>query len=161
MDRRIETEAADALLDVGISLPLFRLKIPCGPAWTLRVTMRRPFLGTQMRIAREFLRLGIPARQIAELTEDDEREFLLHNGRILAKMVALSVCRGYLSGVILAPFVAWIIRWKMPREYLIEAQKWLRRLRSTRDFSSIIVLTERMNPFKSETSRIKSPINGS
>ena len=27
-DRRIETEAADALLDIGVSLPLFSLRLP-------------------------------------------------------------------------------------------------------------------------------------
>ena len=52
MNRIIELEAAEALLDAGISLPLLRMRLPFCRERVLRIVMRRPFWGTQMRIAR-------------------------------------------------------------------------------------------------------------
>lgn len=45
MKRNVELEAAEALLDVGILLPLLRFRLPGGRERVLRVTMRRPCLG--------------------------------------------------------------------------------------------------------------------
>ena len=75
------------------------------------------------------------------------------SGMQLSLMLALTICRGYLSGMLLAPLVAWLIRWKVPPEYRIEAQRWFRKMRGTRDFTSIIESAERINPFRYETSR--------
>ena len=122
--------------------------------------MRRPCLGSQMRIARQFLKLGITARQAERFTDDQERDFFVENLRELSMMVAYAVCRGYLSGLILAPVVAWLIRWKVPPEYLIEAQRWFQKLRGTRDFTAIIASAEAMNPFR-PASQPKSPTRGS
>ena len=133
MKRNVELEAAEALLDVGILLPLLRFRLPGGRERVLRVTMRRPCLGGQMRIVRHYLKLGI----------------------------TLTICRGYLSGLLLAPVVAWLIRWKVPSEYRIEAQRWFRRMRGTRDFTSIIESAERIDPFRYEASRPKRAGKGS
>ena len=113
-----------------------------------------------MRIARQFLKLDISARQAERFTDDQERAFFVEHLRELSMMAAYAVCRGYLSGLILAPVVAWLIRWKMPPEYLIEAQRWFRKLRGTRDFTDIIALAETLNPFRPAASQ-KSPISGS
>ena len=156
MNNSVELAAAEALLDVGISLPLFRFGKKA-----LRITARRPYLGTQMRIAREFLKTGKSAQQIASMTEDQERDFFSKHLHELSMMVAYAICRGYLSGLILAPLVAWLIRWRVPLEYLIEVQRWYRRVQRTKDFTDIIVSAERTNPFRAETSQIKSPANGS
>lgn len=161
MKNSVELEAAEALLDVGISLPLFRIRTPWCKGWTWRVVMRRPCLGSQMRIARQFLKLGITSRQVERFTDDQERDFFVEHLRELSMMVAYAVCRGYLSGLILAPVVAWLIRWKMPPEYLIEAQRWFRKLRSTRDFTDIIASVEAINPFRPAASQSKSPTSGS
>lgn len=158
MKNSVELEAAEALLDVGISLPLFRIGLPCGKSWTWRVVMRRPCLGSQMRIARQFLKLGITSCQAERLTDDQERAFFVEHLRELSMMVAYAICRGYLSGLILAPVVAWLIRWRVSVEYLVEAQHWFRKLRSTRDFTSIIASAEAINPFRPAASQ--SPTNG-
>ena len=160
MKRSVEREAAEALLDVGISLPLFRIRMPWGKEWTWRVVMHRPCLGSQMRIARQFLKLGITARQAERFTDDQERAFFVEHLHELSMMAAFAVCRGYLSGLILAPVVAWLIRWKVPPEYLIEAQRWFQKLRGTRDFTNIIASAETLNPFRPAASQ-KSPISGS
>lgn len=75
MKRNVELEAAEALLDVGILLPLLRFRLPGGREWVLRVTMRRPCLGGQMRIVRHYLKLGITAREWDAFSEDEERAF--------------------------------------------------------------------------------------
>lgn len=122
--------------------------------------MRRPCLGSQMRIARQFLKLGITSQQVERFTDDQERAFFVEHLRELSMMVAFAVCRSYLSGLILAPVVAWLIRWKVPPEYLVEAQRWFKKLRSTRDFTDIIASAETINPFRPAASQ-KSPISGS
>ena len=75
MKRNVELEAAEALLDVGILLPLLRFRLPGGRERVLRVTMRRPCLGGQMRIVRHYLKLGITAREWDAFSEDEERAF--------------------------------------------------------------------------------------
>ena len=160
MKNSVELEAAEALLDVGISLPLFRIWMPWGKKWTCRVVMRRPCFGSQVRIARQFLKLGVTSSQVERFTDDQERAFFVEHLRELSMMVSFAVCRGYISGLILAPLVAWLIRWKVPPEYLIEVQRWFKKLRNTRDFTSIIVSAEMTNPFRYVTSQPNSPING-
>lgn len=108
MKRNVELEAAEALLDAGILLPLLRIRLPRRHEWVLRVTMRRPCLGGQMRIVRHYLKLGITAQQWAAFSEDEERIFFRQHAKRLSLMLALTICRGYLSGMLLAPLVAWL-----------------------------------------------------
>lgn len=162
MKRNIEQEAADALLDVGISLPLLRVRLPfCRRTWTLRVTMRRPCMGNQIRIARHYLALEVTTVQIERFSRDEELAFLVRHERRLSLMLALTICRGYLSGLLLAPIVAWLIRWKVPREYQLEAQRRFRDLHATRDFTSITVWAEKTNPFRPEAGQQKNRKRGS
>ena len=123
--------------------------------------MRRPCLGNQIRIARHYLALGVTTVQIERFSRDEELAFLVRHGRRLSLMLALTICRGYLSGLLLAPIVAWLIRWKVPREYQLEAQRRFRELHGTRDFMPITVWAERTNPFRPETGRPKSRKRGS
>lgn len=159
MNRNIEQEAAEALLDVGISLPFFRFKIPFLRPWIVRLTMRRPFWGTQMRIAHLYLREGISTRQLTTMSKDDEMKFFDEHLVTLSRVLALTICRGYLSGRLLAPFVAFLIRWRVPREYSLEAQRHFCKLRASRDFTSIIAWAEKTNPFRPGTSQKRK--NGS
>ena len=151
MKRNVELEAAEALLDVGILLPLLRFRLPGGRERVLRVTMRRPCLGGQMRIVRHYLKLGITAREWDAFSEDEERAFFDRHAKRLSLILALTICRGYLSGLLLAPVVAWLIRWKVPSEYRIEAQRWFRRMRGTRFYEYYRIGREyRSLPVRSE-----------
>ncbi len=156
MNRNVEIEAAEALLDAGISLPLLRIRMPfCRPR-TMRVTMRRPYWGTYMRIARIFLREGVSMDRLASMSESDEQKFFNDHIVPFSRMIALSICRGYLSGIILAPILAWIIRWRVPHEYLLEAQRRFRKLKASKDFIPITALTEVINPFRPEAGQRKN-----
>lgn len=153
MNRKIEQQAADILLTAGISVPLLRLKVPWWREFVLRVTMSRPCTGAQLRIVRHYLDLGVTQAQIDAFDERQEMEFFAKHGRRLSLILALTVCQGYLSGLILAPIVAWIIRWRVPREYQLELQKRFRKVCSTRDFTSIIAWAEAANPLRPQASR--------
>ena len=89
MKRNVELEAAEALLDVGILLPLLRFRLPGGRERVLRVTMRRPCLGGQMRIVRHYLKLGITAREWDAFSEDEERAFFDRHAKRLSLILAL------------------------------------------------------------------------
>ena len=60
---KVEVEASEALLDIGVSIPLLQWKIPFKKKLiSLRLTMRRPCFGNQIRIARKFLSMGAMKR---------------------------------------------------------------------------------------------------
>lgn len=93
-DRRIEMEAADALLDIGVSLPLFSFRIP----WRkrpvqLRLMMRRPTLGTQIRLARIYLGMGVTADEMSRYDRHEELAFVAMHGTAVSRMIALTVCQ--------------------------------------------------------------------
>ena len=56
LERAIQREAADALLNIGISIPLkeFRLPFRKRPV-KLRVTLKRPYMSGQIQFARTYL----------------------------------------------------------------------------------------------------------
>ncbi|WP_295990493.1 hypothetical protein [uncultured Alistipes sp.] len=115
--------------------------------------MRRPFWGTQMRIARIYLREGISTRQLKTMNQDEEMKFFDEHLVAVSQILALTICRGYLAGIILAPLVAFLIRWRVPRDYILEAQRRFCLLRPSRDFTTIIAWAEGTNPFRPVASR--------
>lgn len=146
MQRNIEQEAADLLLDAGVSLPLLRIPIV---GKTLRITMRRPTLGGIIRITRLVQSLGVTAKQMEAFTIEEKRHFLLHHGHTLARIIALTICRGYLSGILLAPLLTKAILWWMPYEYIWQAQiVFIAYLSEVKGFLPIISLVEQINPLK-------------
>ena len=146
MKRNIEQEAADLLLDAGISLPLMKIPIV---GKTLRITMRRPTLGGIIRITRLVQGLGVTAAEMEAFSIEQKRRFLLDHGHTLARIIALCVCRGYLAGKILAPILARMIMWWTPVEYMWQAQiTFIAYLSEVKGFLPIISLGEQINPLK-------------
>ena len=68
--RRIQKEGAEALLNTGVSVPLkeFRLPFKKKPV-RLRVTMKRPYMSGQLRIARTYLSMGVTSNQMDSFTK--------------------------------------------------------------------------------------------
>ncbi|WP_418981726.1 hypothetical protein [Alistipes sp.] len=150
MKRAVEIEAAEALLDIGVSLPFFRLPLMKRP---IRLMMRRPCLGGLIRISKLYLQMGITYKQMEEFDKDEELQFIaMHGGRI-SRMVALTVCRGAVSGTLFARPLAWLIRWFVPNDYLQAANRQFITLLGTRSFMSIIDSVETANPMKPRTSQ--------
>lgn len=149
LERMIQREGAAALLDWGVSVPLKDIRIPF---WkkplTVRVVMRRPRLGGLMRLARVYLGLGVTAEQMKKFTKEEEMAFLAAHGREVSRMVALTLCRGWISRHLLVGPAAWAVRNWMAPEYLDAAMRNFILLLGTDPFTAIIRSAGKMNPMK-------------
>ena len=142
MKRNIELEAAELLLDAGVSLPLLKIF-----GRTIRITMKRPMLGGIVRISREQMKLGVTSAQMAAFTEEEKHRFLAEHGKTLAKIISYTVCRGWLSGLLIAPLLTRAILWWMPYDYLLSSQiVFIQYLSEVRNFQPIIACVEQANP---------------
>ena len=148
-DRMVRREAADALLDRGLSIPLLTLRLPFRrKPWQLRAVMRRPRLGGMLLLAREYLALGVTAGQFERMSREEQMAFLVKHGRRLSRMAALTLCRGRLSCLLLARPLSWWVRWKLKPELLRAAVADFLFQFDTRPFTNTISLAERTNPMK-------------
>jgi hypothetical protein len=143
----IEQEVADALLDVGVRIPLktFRFPLRKKPV-QVRITMKRPRLGTQIRIARLYLALGVTSEQYSRYNTHQRLQFLAEHGAEISRMVALTVCRGMLSGYLFSSALAWFLRWAVEDIYLEAAYEKFVTLLGTKSFKNIIKSAEEKNP---------------
>ena len=139
----IEKEAAEALLDVGVSLPF--LKIPFTRRY-LRVTMKRPCLGNLFRITRLYLSMGVTCEQMQKFTKHEELEFISKHGKTITRMVALAICRGRIVGLLFSGIMAWLIRCFMDDKYIYAAGLQFVQLLSVKSFMPIIKSAQVTNP---------------
>lgn len=146
-DPVIEIEAAEALLDLGVRLPLF-IKMPFGRRLSFRLTMRRPTLGSCIQIAKLYLSMGVTADEIEKFNKHEEIAFIALHGDTVSKMVALTICRGYFASRLFSGVVAWIIRNLTDEHYLSAASRAIVRCLGTRNFINIIRSAEAANPLK-------------
>ena len=152
MKKNVEIEAAEALLDVGVSLPFLRFKIPFRKKpVSIRVTMKRPCLGSQIRIAK--LYLVITYEEMEQFNKHEEMAFLAIHGKRVSKMVALTICRGAISGLLFSGIVAWLLRWFVPDKYLQGANQRFITLLGTKSFMRIIESVQISNPLKPRESQ--------
>lgn len=150
----VEKEAAEALLDDGVSVPFKEIRIPfTGRRIKLRMTMRRPCLGSQIRIAKYYLSLGATYEQMKAFTLEEEMAFVARHGATISRMIALTVCRGAVSGRLLAPVVAYFIRWFVPDVFIQGANMEFLTLLGTRNFMNIIRSAEETNPMRPRLSQ--------
>lgn len=156
MHNNVELDAAEALLDVGVSLPLRAIKIPFTKGHiTVRVVMRRPKFGTLVRIARHYLKLGVTVEQMEQFSKHEELMFIAQHGKRVSRMVALTICRGYIGGILFTPVMAWLLRHFTPREFLYAANLQFLTLIGTKDFMPIIRSAQMYNPLRPNLSQQK------
>ena len=152
--KQIQREGADALLDIGVSVPLKAFHIPFRKSpLELRVTMRRPYMSGQILFARTYLSMGITSEEMWGFSKEEEMQFLASHGKAVSRMVAYTLCRGPFSRRVLLRPVAWLIRNFMEQRYLVGAIKRFVSLMGTDPFIPIIRLAERTNPMKLRLSR--------
>ena len=138
--KQIQREGADALLDIGVSVPLKAFHIPFRKSpLELRVTMRRPYMSGQILFARTYLSMGITSEEMWGFS----------------RMVAYTLCRGPFSRRVLLRPVAWLIRNFMEQRYLVGAIKRFVSLMGTDPFIPIIRSAERTNPMSLRLSQRK------
>ena len=147
--RQIQIEAADALLNAGISVPLkeFHLPLKKKPV-RLRLKMKRPYMSGQIKIARTYLSMGVTSEQMWTFTKEQEMDFLAKHGKKVSRMIAYTVCRSLFARKFLLKPTAWIVRNFMCNDYLLGMMKRFVLLMGTDPFIPIIKSAERTNPMK-------------
>lgn len=154
--KQIQREGADALLDIGVSVPLKSFRIPLRKSPVeLRVTMKRPYMSGQILFARTYLSMGVTSEEMWNYNKDDEMRFLAEHGKEISRMLAYTVCRGWLSRRLFLRPVSWFLRNFVEGRYLTGVVKRFVSLMGTDHFIPIIKSAERTNPMKLRTSQRK------
>jgi len=147
MDAKIERAAAEALLDAGLSLPLKSIRLPWRKKpFTLRITLHRPYLGTQIRIARRFLKMEVKYDDLRKLDKDGQQKFLVEHGKTISRIVADTIWRGRIGSTIMGGITAWMLRRFVEEKYMLVAVTQYALLSDLSAFGNIIRLVERMKP---------------
>ena len=152
----IEKEAAEALLDRGVSVPFKVFRIPFRKrAVKIRMTMRRPTLSAQIEIARLYLSMGVTTEEAVSMPKMRQMQFMAEHGRTLSLIMAYTVCLGYVSRHLLVRLTAWVIRNFVEHKYQIAAVRQFESLMGTDPFLPIIRSAGRTNPMKLRLSQKK------
>ena len=149
--RAIQREAADALLNVGVSLPLKEFWLPFRKRpIAFRVTMRRPCMSGQIEIARTYLSMGVTSDKMKKFTKEEQMRFLANHGGKICRMIALTI-----GSPVLARPLAWFIRRFVRYEFQMAAVQKFVSLMGTDPFIPIIRSAEKTNPMKLRLSQKK------
>ena len=155
LEQLIEIECADALLDSGVSDRQKRWKLTGQKRpREVRGTKTRPSLGGHMLLAREYLKMGVaPGWQAKDKVE--ELAFVAEHGKAVSRLLAYTVCRGYVSRHVGIGVTAWVLRNFVEWRYLTAMFQTFERLMGTKDFMRIISSTARANPMTPRLSQAR------
>lgn len=149
--RLIQQEAAEALLNVGVSLPLKEFRIPFRKRpVVLRVTMHRPCMSGQIEIARTYLSMGVSSQEMENFTKEEQMRFLANHGEKICRMIALTLGRTVYSKPL-----TWFIKHFVRYEYQMAAIRKFVNLMGTDPFIPIIRSAEKTNPMRLRLSQRK------
>jgi hypothetical protein len=149
----IELEAAEALMDVGVSIPLKSFRILFTQRWiTFRLTMKRPMLWNLIKIASLYLEMNTTYDQMKKFKKEEEMAFIRDHGRRISRIIALTIFRDGISGSFYK-ILAWFIERMVPHEYLQGAFRTFISLMGVRAFTAIIRSVETANPMKPKLSQ--------
>ena len=109
------------------------------------MTMKRPRLSGQIKIARLYLSLGVTYAEMEAMDKDAQMKFVAEHGKTISKMVALTMCGAWWKPVWL---VAWLLRHWVDNLYLQVAMMKFVLLLGTENFMPIIRSAETTNPMK-------------
>ena len=110
--------------------------------------MRRPTLAGQIRIAREWLAMGVTSEEMWHFSKEEEMRFVADHGKKISRMIAYTLCRGWISRHLLVGLTAWAVRNWMENKYLVGVMKKFVGLMGTDSFIDIIKSAEAVNPMK-------------
>lgn len=148
---QVQQEAAEALLNVGVSLPLKEFWLPFRKRpIAFRVTMRRPCISGQIEIARTYLSMGITSNEMKKFTKEEQMRFLANHGDKICRMIALTIG----SRVLVKP-LTWFIKHFVRYEFQMAAVQKFVSLMGTDPFIPIIRSAEKTNPMKLRLSQKK------
>jgi hypothetical protein len=139
-EREAQREAANILLDLGVSIPMTAPRLF---RWfgkkQIRLTVKRPCWGTMVRISRRWLSMGIEAGKIKNNTLEDDFSLMQAHAGTVATIVSYGILRGRFEGLF-APLLGRILLWRVPPVFLVEAAYKLVTLSRVEDFTSTIRL---------------------
>lgn len=144
--QQVGLEASEVLLDLGVSFPITTFRIPFRKQpLVLRATMHRPTLGARIRIARQYLKMGVTAAEMEAYTKEQQLAFVAEHGVAMSRIVAYGLVRSK-WWLWLIPLVAWWLRWWVDERMLGLAFMQFVRCLGTEDFTHIISCIEKTNP---------------
>lgn len=153
MNKSVELEAAEALLDIGVSVPLKAIRLPFSKRQiVLRLTMKRPCLWNMIKIASLYLQTNTSYDQMQRFTKDEEMAFIVSHGKRISQMVALTLCQDGILGPFLYKPLAWFLRRTVQDIFLQGAFMYFISLMGTKAFMSIINSVEIANPMRPKLS---------
>ncbi|MCH5235549.1 MAG: hypothetical protein J1E16_09655 [Muribaculaceae bacterium] len=142
--RLIQREAAEALLNIGVSLPLKEIRIPFRKRpLVLRVTMRRPSMSGQIQLARTYLSMGVTSTEIENFSKEEQMRFIADHGDKVCRMIALTLGRT----CFVRP-LTWFVKHFVRYEFQVAAVRKFVTLMGTDPFIPIIRSAEKSNPMK-------------
>lgn len=155
IERAIQREAADALLNIGISIPVKEIKLPFRKRpLQLRVTLKRPYMSGQIKFARTYLSMKVTAKEMESYTPEQQLEFMAKHGKALSRMIAYTICVGAIRRHFVRP-AAWFVRHYVEHRFILGAVRKFVTLMGTDPFMPIIRSAERTNPMKLRLSQTK------
>lgn len=154
--RKIQREASEVILDIGVSLPLKEWHLPFRKKpvqW--RITMRRPRLSGQMCITRIYLSMNVSPEELEAMSGKEQLQFMTNHGVDISRMIAYTICQGVISRRLFIRPVAWFLREVVEHRFLIGAMNKFVNLMGTESFICIISSVDRANPMKLRLSQKK------
>ena len=140
--RQVELASAGALLDLGVSLPLWEVRLPWRKEpWQWRVVMRRPLLCGLVRIA---MATPEPPAGGTGVT----LEWMARHGAAVARVVAIAITGGRPGSRLKELLLRWALLHLTQDQYLVGAWNTFLSLLDLRDFTRIITSLEALNPMR-------------
>ncbi len=140
------------MLDAGVSLPLKDFRLPFRKeSLRFRLTMKRPTLSRQIKIAHAYLSMDTTATDLEAMNHKEQMQFLAQHGKTLSRIIALTMERWWLPVWLLS----WLVRHYMKWEYQKAAFSQFVQLMGTQSFIPIIRSAEMTNPMKLRLSQKK------
>ena len=99
--------------------------------------------------------MDITAEEVRTMPKLGQMRFIAKHGKCLSRIIAYTVCRGYISRHLLVGLTAWLVRNFVAYRYQVAATEQFERLMGTDPFMSIIRSAERTNPMKLRLSQGK------
>lgn len=162
MDFAIEQHAAEAILDSGVSLPLFAFRLPFRKKkHCLRITIRRPYLGTQIRLAKRWLLTGLAFEDVKDLDKEAQLQLMRDHGRQVARMVAGCIFRGRLADALLGKLTAALLIRFADQRHLLAVITRFALLGDVTAFANTIRLAQTSNPMTPRLSQTAKTTKGS
>lgn len=148
----IQMLGAVALLDDGISLPLYTV-LRRKP---FRLTMKIPVTRSFIRASKAYLSIGVTPEEYEGYDFTGKMRFVAEHGKAVSRIVAAGILRGPVMGRLLSRPLAWLLRETMHPVALMEAWKLLLNETAVTSFGIIITLAAAMNKMQPLVSRNES-----